>query len=251
MKKIIMNKFLENLEFYYINLNKDIDKNQYMINHLLENDIKHINRIEAVDGNIQKITIDGLSFSEFGCLLSHLKAVKNFYYNSKMEYAVICEDDLDLDNIKKINFNFYNTLIFHNPELYCLQLVTSTREDLDISFSLRPRTFWDFSTAAYIINKKYAKLLLDRYSTVTNIKNNFISNTYTDYRGGEIHTRPVADELIYSLCTTYVFPVFTLKPSESSISNDKERHRQVLHSIELFNNEWSKYSSIDIERFSL
>jgi GR25 family glycosyltransferase involved in LPS biosynthesis len=246
-----MNKFLKDVEFYYINLNKDTDKNQYMINHLLENGVENINRIEAVDGKSENIIIKDLSFSESGCVLSHIKAIKNFYHKSKSDYAIICEDDLDIDNIKKISFSFYSTLEVYNPELYCLQLVSSTREDIEISFSLRPRTFWDFSTVAYIINKKYAKLLLDRYSTALEIEKNFVSNIYVDYRGGQIKTRPVADELVYSLRTTYIFPIFTLKPFESSISSDKERHRQVLHSIKLFDDEWSNYDSINIERFFL
>jgi len=244
-----MNKFLKNVDLYYINLDKDINKNQYMINHLLENNIEKANRIIAIDGKNNNISVDELSFSESGCVLSHLKAIKNFYSKSKNDYGIICEDDLDLNNIKKINFSFYDTLKFYNPELYCLQLVSLTREEMEIDFKLRPRTFWDFSTAGYIINKKYAKVLIDSYHTIEDIYNNFISKTYIDPRGGNINTRPVSDELVYSLCQTYVFPIFTVKPLPSSIDNDRERYRQVLHSIKLFNNEWDNYGSINIERF--
>jgi hypothetical protein len=245
-----MNKFLKNVDFYYINLNKDIEKNKNMLKILLENNIINEKRIEAIDGKSQNVCINGLSFSEHGCTLSHLEALKHFCNNSNNEYAIICEDDIDISNICKINFSFYDTLKFYKPEFYCLQLAVTTREDMEIDFSLRPRTFWDFSTAAYIVNKKYARLLIDSYGTVDDIYKNFVSTVHVDPRGGSVHTRPVADELVYSLCKTYVFPIFTIFPTDSSISDDLERSRQVLHSIKLFNDEWSKYDRINIDRFS-
>lgn len=244
-----MSNFLKDVDIYYINMEKDIERNQYIINHFNINGINNALRIDAVDGQKEKQKINELSLSESGCSFSHLKAIKYFYENSNKDFAMICEDDLDINNIQKINFNFYDTLKYHNPEHYCLQLSCVTRTNMEINFTLRLRSFWDFTTTAYIINKKYAKVILDSYHSNISISNNFISKLIDDPRGHTVKTRPVADELIYSLCDTYVLPIFTVKQFKSSINDNQESYDQTLHSIDLFNDNWSKHRSIGVEVF--
>jgi GR25 family glycosyltransferase involved in LPS biosynthesis len=246
-----VNSFIENVDVYYINLKQDVDRKKSIEHDFLINNIKNFTRIEAVDGKKNQILIDGLSFSESGCLLSHLKAIEHFYKESKKEFGIILEDDIDISNIQKINFNFYDTLKYHSPENYCLQLVSLTREELLIDFCFRKRNFWDFSTAAYIINKEYAKNILTTYKLLNNKFENFKTKTVVDPRGGMIHTRPVADELIYSLCDTYIYPIFNIKNVVSSINDNDEQMRQVIHSINLFKNKWNNYKTIRIEDFYL
>lgn len=244
-----MSSFIENVDVYYINLKQDVDRKKSTEHDFLINNIKNFTRIEAVDGNKKQIFINSLSFSESGCVLSHLKAIEHFYKKSKKEFGIIFEDDIDISNIQKINFNFYDTLKYYSPDNYCLQLVSLTREDLDINFCFRERIFWDFSTAAYIINKKYAKNILKTYRMFNNNFENFKSKQIYDPRGGTVFTRPVADELVYSLAKTHIYPIFTIKNVESSINNDDEQSRQVLHSINLFKKKWHNYKTIEIEDF--
>ena len=241
-----MSIFFKNLPVYYINLDERTDRKEYVENHFKENNIDKFIRVSGINGHQENYLPHILDNPNFGCTASHIKAMQEFY-NSDYEYAFICEDDINLSNLKKINFNFFETLIFFNPDLYCLQTTVLTREDLSINFKLHEREFWDFSTASYIINKKYAKSIIDSYIKEDKIfLDNYPSRNIVDYRGGNIITTPVADELVYSLCKTYSLPIFSFIYSKSSIQETNEFYRQIEKSINDFNEYWSKYDIIDL-----
>jgi len=243
-----MNLFFKNLPIYFINLEKRKDRLNYIVDHFSKNQVKDFYRVAAIDGNTIKNNTS-LSSSELGCVLSHIKAIEDFY-NSDNEFAMICEDDLNLSNSLKIKFNFLETLEHYNNDQYCLQVTVSTREEMLINFNMHRRTFWDFSTVGYIINKKYAKTILDKYSYKDlSTLNNFAAQDIIDPRGGTINTRPVADELVYSETSVMVWPVFTFENTESNININDESFRQVSHSINLFNRRWKKKNEILIDDF--
>jgi GR25 family glycosyltransferase involved in LPS biosynthesis len=241
-----MNIFFNKLPIYYINLDDRKDRRIYIESHFEKHGIKDFTRISAVDGSLNNYLSDILDNPNFGCTASHIKAIETFY-NSGNEYGFVCEDDIDISNVKKINFNFLDTIKLFNPEIYCLQTTVQYREDLEINFNLHKRTFWDFATTSYILNRSYAKKIIDYYKKDNLIcLDNFRSRKIIDYRGGVINTSPVADELVYSLCETYTLPIFSFIESESSINNNTELINQIKRSILKFNEYWSKYYSIDI-----
>lgn len=244
-----MNKFFTYLPIYYINLDHRVDRNNYMLNQFDSLGIKEYFRISGVNPTdvVGKYDFAGLDIKHFSCSLANILAIKKFYDSGK-EFAMICEDDADFYNSKKMSFSFYDTLDYFNQELYCLQTSYSTREEFDIRFNLQDTTFWHFNTTSYIINKKYAKILLDAY--YQNNKPtlyNFVAKEVVDYRGGTIKTLPRADELIYSLCDSKTIPIFNIHYSESSIHASDEQYRQTVKSIDQFDKYWGRYDSIAIE----
>jgi glycosyl transferase family 25 len=226
-----MNSLLD-FPVYYINLKKNTFRNEYMINHLTDLGIKKYYRVDAVDGSSVSPT-HLMSNNETGCTMSHIKAIE-YFLQSEEYFAIICEDDADLSNIANISIDDIKI-----NKLFCLQTSVICREEDQIIFSQHKRNFFEFGTSSYIINKKYAQGILDRYGSYTNVKwNNFISKIVIDPRGGNIFTRPVADELIYSLCDVDVFPIFTFKNFKSTINQGDEQYRQIKTSIEKFSVYW-------------
>lgn len=236
-----MNLF-NSLPIYYINLDYRKDRDLNIVNHLKSLGIKNFKRVSAIDGNEYDDSIN-LSKSEIGCTLSHLKALELFL-ESNNEYALICEDDVDLSNIfnKKNNID---TVLRSDLDL-CVQLAVIMREEMPINFNPHIRSFWDFGTTCYLINRKYAKKIIEFYGSYRNIAwDKFNVKKIQDPRGGEIYTRPVADELIYSLCDVIVFPVVTFFNLNSSINSNEENQRQIICSIEKFYNYWNNYEEIN------
>lgn len=238
MKEKQMNDFIKNnIPFYFINLEKDLDRKAYIENHLNELNIKNFKRIDAVFENPNKINAN-MSNKEVGCSLSHLKAIEEFY-NSSYDICIICEDDADFSNLNNKEFNIEKIITY--SENFCLQTSVISRLEDNIMFNIKQRSFWDFGTSSYIINKKYAKKIIDAYGTFNDPKlYNFISKNIIDPRGGNIITRPVADELIYSLCNVLVFPIFCFKDFKSTINSNAEQEIQIKESIKKFNEYWYK-----------
>ena len=85
---------------YWINLNKRIDRKQYMEKILMYN---HHIRIDAIDGNADLNKYNTIfnnkklinSNGALGCMMSHIKAMNNFLQNSKdtNQFCFIAEDD--------------------------------------------------------------------------------------------------------------------------------------------------------------
>lgn len=145
-----------------------------------------------------------------GPTTSHLKAIKNWYFDTDEEYAFFCEDDLSFESVKYWNFTwqeFFNSL---PSDWGCVQLCW-VRENM-FAFShngitLRPRCWCDWSACAYLITRSHAKKL--------------ISNYYRDgtfnlfYVGNDVHLRPdwalrpASETIIFSTVTPiYSFPLF-------------------------------------------
>lgn len=236
-----MNTFFENLPIYYINLEYREDRNSSMLSQFANLNINNYKRINAVDKKTVKAVFK-MTESEVACSMSHLKALSEFL-ESNSEFAMICEDDLDLSNSLKINFNFYE-MKPSSKDNYCLQTSLVKREDEYIRFLLSSRTFWDFGTMSYIINRQYASKVVSNYLLDEKVAfNNFQPRTIKDPRSGVIETRPVADELIYSLCDTKVFPLFTYNISDSDIGSTDEYSRQFVKSRKDFLNYWSMFKN--------
>ena len=98
---------------------------------------------------------------------SHLKAIKNWYFDTDEEYAFFCEDDISFETIAYWNFTwqeFFNRL----PSNWeCVQLCW-VRENSMFMFSnnglkLRNRCWCDWSGCAYLIKRSHAKKLISNY----------------------------------------------------------------------------------------
>ena len=229
-------------KFYYINLNSCKDRKEHMKNFFrkLENKTKlscKYQRIEALDAknvNISEysnLTLDEMwNFrdsnkkavpGEFGCIYSHIKSMNTFINDTdnKDDYALICEDDLDLF---KININFFvemiNKIKDHvlKNDLLSLSCVGSPIIISQIADKIQQPVFLDYNsnkgglygTGCYIISRKLAKEIVSKYWN----NNKFIIP--------KDHLSIAADHFLYPLSSTSSFMVpslFTIKIENDSI----------------------------------
>ena len=168
---------------YYINMDKDIDRKEYMESQL-PNHFERYYRIPGVNGKLIKNRnhdiVDGIEFinefndnsvSEIGCTLSHLLAIKTAYENGE-EIACIMEDDvyMNLLNIQEESLDDFIKEINNNLDWEILQLYHSYSNNLNKNFiKIKDYTLhlhqkgknYTHSTACYIINRKGMKKMLN------------------------------------------------------------------------------------------
>lgn len=234
---------MSNISFYYINLSNRKDRNNRMVNQFNDLKITNYQRIQACspsDYNFNNY-IKNLSDTHFAILGSHIKAISHFYHNSKNEYAIIFEDDVDLSSFKKIGFNLTELFhVFSNTK--CFQLAVSNRVEHVPNFSPHERSFWDFSCLAYMISKSYAKDFLDRYCIDNKINLDSLNlKMVYDSRIKKYFTPPPwTENVIYSIGNVVTWPIFSFYFSPSSRDVlDSEADIQIKKSIKLFKKHWS------------
>jgi hypothetical protein len=195
---------------YYLNLDDQPERKEYMEDQFRYWEIDNYTRISAYDGRNDDLSdiIKGrypqnMSSGEIGCTTSHLKALKHWLETSDSSYAIIMEDDVDLQTVKFWNFS-WNEFISKVPYDYdVIQLAIICTGDLHIK--LHKRFVNNFSTAAYMITRHHAEKLIkhhirgDKYKLDQNIK-----------------PRAVADDLIYNSGNTYSIPVLLYRISLGS-----------------------------------
>jgi hypothetical protein len=191
---------------YYLNLDGQPERAQYMEDQFKYWEIENYTRISAYDGRQDDLSdiLTGrypemMTSGEIGCTTSHLKAIKHWMETSDSPYAVIMEDDCNLDLVRFWNFtwlDFYSRIPYDWDVVQTAIICTG-----DLHVKLHKRFVNDFSTACYIINRHHAEKLLkfhvkgeDKYRLDNGVK-----------------PRPVADDLIYNSGNTYSIPLFLYK----------------------------------------
>lgn len=200
---------------FYINLDKSIDRNNYLMNELNKYKVQNYKRISAIDGskikNIKNDTIDGITFinnynirkNEIGCTLSHIKAIYNIY-NNNYNIALIVEDDTSFILSKLWKYKL-SELIKNIPSDWGIIQLWCNKINLTEKKLYREHTFGDYGAVAYLINKKGASDI---------IKNTGFPNVKLGEKiNGTLYpTNGVADLFIYELTKTYVVNISLLIP---------------------------------------
>jgi hypothetical protein len=187
---------------YYLNLDGQPERRQYMEDQFKYWEIENYTRISAYDGRGDDLSdvISGrypemMTSGEVGCITSHLKAIKHWYETSDSPYAVIMEDDCNLDLAKYWNFtwsDFYSKIPYDWDVVQTAIICTG-----DIHIRLHKRFVNNFSTACYLIHRHHAEKIL---------KFHVRGEKYKLDNG--VKPRPVADDLIYNSGNTYSIPLF-------------------------------------------
>jgi GR25 family glycosyltransferase involved in LPS biosynthesis len=204
--------------------------NEVLKDHVFDDMKKH--RVEAFDGldpkfenylqkNVENTNLDKMSLKSYACLLSHIKAIKEFV-KSGDDIAIIFEDDLSMEfkkywkttleecicNAPKhweiIQLYYNNTKYNNNPKLLN-KLYTEHTENSEY-----------YGAVAYIINKKGARRFLKKL-----IKNNkFLLEKDTN----NSYLRHVSDIYLYLKMKTYVYkyPFFTYLSKDTTIQRLKD-----------------------------
>jgi hypothetical protein len=197
---------LKNLSpIYYLNLDGQPERKEYMEEQFKYWEIENYTRISAYDGREDDLSDiikgrypDNMTSGEIGCTTSHLKALQHWIETSDSPYAIIMEDDVDLQLARCWNFT-WNDIIAKVPYDYdVIQLAIICTGDLHVK--LHKRFVNDFSTAAYMITRHHAEKIL---------RHHVRGDKYKLDNGAK--PRAVADDLIYNSGNTFSIPLFLYK----------------------------------------
>ncbi len=227
---------------YYLNLDGQPERREYMEGQFKYWEIENYERISAYDGrdddlsDILKGTYPPMMTSgEIGCTTSHLKALKHYLETSASPYAVIMEDDCSLDLVRHWNFtwsDFYAQFPYDYDVIQIALICTG-----DVHVGLHKRFVNDFSTACYVINRYHAEKLVRLHC-----------------RGGKykldqgVKPRAVADDLIYNSGNTFAIPLLLYRTELGSSIHPE--HVDVFHksNYEAQSNYWTQNGpSVDIK----
>lgn len=187
---------------YWLNLDNDTHRREYMENQFAYWQIENHVRIAGFDGRVDDVcehlsgcAPDNMSQNEIGCCISHLKAIKDFYENTEDDYALIFEDDVVLDNVRYWNFTWKDFIAKLPHDWDCVQLTIISTGNIHIR--LHHYFINDFSAAAYLITRHHAAKI---------IKNHIRGNKFKLDNG--VKPRAVSEDTIFGSGKTYSIPLF-------------------------------------------
>ena len=219
----------------WVNLDTETDRQEHM-NGLFDQYGIENTRISAIDArgdnDVSDMLVgripDNVSQGELGCALSHLKAIKHFYYETDLDHIIIVEDDIVFDTVEYWPFTWKGFLSNAPYDWDVLQCsITSTK---NLRVNLHPRLINDFCAAFYVITRHHAEKLIrlhcrgDKYKLDQKVK-----------------PRAVSEELIYNSGVAYSIPLITYRYDfDSGIHQDHVElfHKQNVEGIMGF---WKQY----------
>ena len=199
---------------YYINLDDQPERAQYMEDQFKYWDIENYTRISAYDGRSDDLGHilkgrypDAMSSGEVGCVTSHIKALKYWLENSDSSCALIMEDDCNLDPVKHWPFTWKDFFckIPYDYDVIQLAIINT----INVYIKLHRRFVNDFSTACYLITRHHAQKIIKLHSREDKYK---LDNG--------VKPRAVADDLIYNSGNTFSIPLFLYKIELGSSIHD-------------------------------
>jgi len=190
---------------YYLNIDGQPERKEYMENQFKYWGVENYTRISAYDGRDDDLSdiIKGrypedMTSGEIGCTTSHLKAIKHWLDTSDSPYAIIMEDDCDISTVFYWGFtwkDFYAKIPYDWDVVQLAIICTGA-----LHVRIHKRFVNDFSTACYMITRHHAEKLM---------KYHVRGEKYKIDNG--VKPRAVADDLIYNSGNTYSVPIFLYK----------------------------------------
>lgn len=186
----------------YLTLEDDIIRQEHITNEFKKYNITPIpiksKKFSKSDDNITGKYVDSLTGQTKGCVVSHLKALKDWYYNTNESYGFFCEDDLSLETVEYWNFT-WNEFIDNLPKDWGAVQLLVIREEFE-NVCLRKRYWNDWAITAYILKRDYVKKIIDHCC---------IGDTYNlEVENNNI--MPIGENLIFNnIGKVYSCPLFT------------------------------------------
>jgi hypothetical protein len=213
---------------YYINLDRRPDRRAHFEAIAAAAGLKDATRTVAVDGIKARALIKGappaaLSVNELACLISHLRAIREWLETSDSEFAFICEDDVSFETAAHWGCNWSAILGILKEEKMpsgadwdVIQAALTYVPELPAIMNLHPRLGQDWCAAAYLLRRSYAEKLIDTHWDVT-------TRRWTIPEGAG---KPTSENLIlHGNCLS--IPLFTYINTGSDIQS--KEHTAVWH----------------------
>jgi len=187
---------------YWLNLDADTHRREYMEQQFKYWEIENHTRISGYDGREDDVSShlkgripDNVSQNELGCCMSHLKAIKHFYEETNDDYCLILEDDVNFDIVKHWNFTWTEFFSLVPYDWDCVQLTTICTGDIHVKLHLK--FINDFSAAIYLISRHHAAKLMKHHIRGDKFK---LDNG--------VKPRAVSEDTILETGKTYTIPLF-------------------------------------------
>ena len=257
---------------YYINMDKNEDRNNFMIKQLNEY-AQTYERIRGFNGyaiqNKHKDTVNGISFEnhytnltkgEIGCSLSHILAIEKAYQNDN-EVALILEDDTVLDLLDIIDFDINDIIVYAPSDWEIIQLFHMHNQSekvkklkslphpihKDYQYLLHDKKNYLYSCVGYIINKKGMKKIVDYVHPLEN-------SIYIIGKVNNETTDGTSDTLLYDLTTTYILTPSMVYPNNLSLKStihDDHTSEHIKRSLEVVEFYYKKLKIKKVREFSI
>ena len=187
---------------YWLNLDADVQRREYMETQFDYWEITNHTRIAGYDGREDDVSAhlkgripDNLNQGELGCCMTHLKAIKEFYENTDDPYCIIAEDDVNFDTAKYWNFTWAEFFGLLPYDWDVVQMTTICTGDIHVKLHLK--FINDFSAAFYLITRHHAAKVLRHHMRGKKWK---LDNG--------VKPRAVSEDTILETGKTYTMPIF-------------------------------------------
>jgi hypothetical protein len=205
----------------WINLNRCVQRKEYMENQFKYWEIYDHVRISGIDGKEDDPTSylkgsvpHNMNNGEIGCVLSHLNAIKYFVEKTDLNEIMIMEDDLDMNTVKYWNFTWSDVRSKLPINFDTCQFTIINPNG--ITLKLHQRFINDFSAACYLITRHHA------------IKIMKLHNRGNQWKIDQnIRPRAVSEDLILDSGKGYSTPLFNYRLDLGSAIH--EEHIDIFH----------------------
>lgn len=236
----------------YISFEDDNERRINLENELMSHNLNFIPHISTKEDDINSV-INGHRINELDkrglyCLMSHLRAIKKWYNQSNEEYGLFIEDDVSFETVKYWKFNWEEFFYSIDENWDALQLVVINENNNDTIFNIQPRRWYDWSVTSYVITRKYAKYLIDRF---------YKFDEFTIYLNNDILI-PIVENVIFNEGKVLSFPLFIENPSTITTTyfrnnedvdvNDREYNQKYHNLSSEFVLNWWKNNNISFKK---
>jgi hypothetical protein len=225
-----MAKMIENADKYkleglpkclWINLERSHERRSYMEKQFVEWGISDQLRIAAIDAlnDDLKAHVSGefppnLIPSEVACVVSHLEAIKFFFYESDLDEVLILEDDVDFSLAKYWTFTWKE--VRERLPINWDTCQFTIINPMAIMIKLHQRYINDFSAACYLISRRHAAKLMKLHEDKGRWRLNL-----------NILPRASSENLVLDSGKGYAIPLFTYRMDLGSFI--REEHLEKFH----------------------
>ena len=238
----------------YLNLDERVDRREYLENQFKKYGISNYVRISAnrygphnyKDWGHQLIFEKrNNKISYISILVNQLQSIIDWYNENVSETCLILEDDLNFSTTKYWSFN-WDYLVSRLPCNWdCVQLHIIGGSYIPMGLTRRTRN--NHGATCYLINRRYAKKLIDMH--YVNGKFKFYNN-YGYEKNWPIYHYQSPDFVPYEIGITYSFPIFITNSTFGSDCYDGKINMMARKSDSLVLKWWrdesQKYSLDDL-----
>jgi hypothetical protein len=166
--------------------------------------------------------VDKLHVNSKGPITSHISAIKRWYDTQSEDIVLVMEDDVNLDTIDYWNFNWLDFFKNLPKDWDCVQLCLIKEDLSNTKIDIHKRFNNDFGCQAYLLTRKYAKKIIDKYYVDDHTFNLDLNNIYTLTPSNKYELYdlfPIVENILFEgLGNVYNFPLFTEDVANTSSS---------------------------------